>query len=98
MPATISTALVCVSAFPFRSSRATGQTLAVHGPTIRRDLWFFIVLFTIALLLGLGAPSGLGMAVAVALLVTYAIYARLPIAAGGAVQSGESLKPLYLDP
>ena len=98
MLATIAMALVGVSAFAFRSSRATGQRLAVHGPTIRRDLWFFIVLFTIALLLGLGAPSALRIAVAVGLLVTYAIYARLTIAAGGAVQSGESLKPLYLDP
>jgi cation:H+ antiporter len=97
MLATIAMALVGVSAFAFRSSRATGQRLAVHG-TISRDLGFFVVLFTIALLLGLGAPSALRIAVAAALLVTYVIYARLTIAGGGAVQSGGSLKPLYLDP
>ena len=98
MLATIAMALVGVSAFAFRSSRAAGQRLAVHRPTICRDLRFFVVLFTIALLLGLGAPSALRIAVAAGLLVTYVIYARLTIAAGGAVQPSASLKPLYLDP
>src|SRR4029079_12796909 len=77
MLATIAMALVGVSAFAFRSSRATGQRPAVHGPTIRRDLWFFIVLFTIALLLGLGAPSALRIAVAARVLGTYALSGRI---------------------
>lgn len=98
MLATIAMALVGVSAFAFRSGRATGQRLDVHGPTISRDLCFFVVLFTIALLLGLGAPSALRIAVAAGLVVTYVFYARLTIAGGGAVQPDTSLKPLYLDP
>ena len=97
MLATIAMALVGISAFAFRSSRATGQSLDVHGRTLGRDLWFFLVLFTIALLLGLGAPSALRIAVAVAYLFAYVAYVRLTLAGGGAVQPSESLKPLYLD-
>jgi cation:H+ antiporter len=97
MLATIAMALVGVSAFAFRSSRRTGQTLDVHPPTVVRDLGFFLVMFTVALLLGLGAPSALRIAVAVVFVVSYATYVRLTLAGGGAVQSSESLKPLYLD-
>jgi cation:H+ antiporter len=98
MLATIAMALVGVSAFAFRSSRSTGPALGVHRPTVGRDLWFFLVLFTIALLLGLGTPDALRIAVAVAFVVAYVAYVRLTLTGGGAVQASESLKPLYLDP
>jgi cation:H+ antiporter len=97
MLATIAMALVGVSAYAFRTSRATGQTLDVHRPTLGRDLGFFLVLFTIALLLGLGAPAALRIVVAVVFVVAYAVYVRLTLGGSGAVQPGESLKPLYLD-
>ena len=98
MLATIAMALVGVSAFAFRSKRSTGQRLDVHRPTVGRDLWFFLVLFTIALLLGLGAPTALRSAVAVAFVLAYVVYVRLTLAGGGAVQPSASLRPLYLDP
>ena len=97
MLATIAMALVGVSAFAFRSSRATGQTLDADLRTLRRDLCFFLALFASALLLGLGAPTGLRVAVAVAFVLAYAAYVRLTLAGGGAVQESSSLKPLYLD-
>jgi cation:H+ antiporter len=97
MLATIAMALVGVSAYVFRSRRATGQTLHVHRPTLGRDLGFFLVLFTIALLLGLGAPTAVRIVVAVGFVVAYAVYVRLTLGGGGAVQPSESLKPLYLD-
>jgi cation:H+ antiporter len=97
MLATIAMALVGVSAFAFRSSRAGGQRLDVHRPTLRRDLSFFLVLFTIALLLGLGAPAALRVAVTAAFVLAYLAYVRLTLAGGGVPQPSSSLKPLYLD-
>ncbi len=97
MLATIAMALVGVSAYVFRASRATGQRLDVHRPTVGRDLWFFLVLFTIALLLGLGAPTALRIVVAATFVVAYMAYVRLTLAGGGEVQPSASLKPLYLD-
>lgn len=97
MLATIAMALVGVSAIVFRPSRATGERLDVHRPTLRRDLWFFLVPFTIALLLGLGAPDALRTVVAVVFVVAYTAYVRLTLAGGGAPQPSASLKPLYLD-
>ena len=97
MLATIAMALVGISAYAFRSSRASGQRLDVHRRTVGRDLSFFLVLFTIALLLGLGAPRELRVAVALAYVVGYALYVRLTLADSGAVQPSASLRPLYLD-
>ena len=97
MLATIAMALVGISAYAFRSSRASGQRLDVHRRTVGRDLSFFLVLFTIALLLGLGAPRELRIPVALAYVVGYALYVRLTLADSGAVQPSASLRPLYLD-
>jgi cation:H+ antiporter len=97
MLATIAMALVGVSAFAFRARRPAGVALQAHGPTLVRDLGFFLVLFTIALVLGLGAPRPLRVAVAIGLVVAYAVYVRLTLRGGGGVQAGTSLKPLYLD-
>ena len=97
MLATIAMALVGLSTFAFRSRRATGRSLDVHRQTLGRDLRFFLVLFAVALLLGLGAPAAVRIAGAVALVVAYAVYVRLTLAGGGETQAGASLKPLYLD-
>jgi cation:H+ antiporter len=97
MLATIAMALVGVSAFAFRSRRPTGTSLDVHRPTLGRDLLFFLVLFAVALLLGLGAPAPLRIAAAVAFVLAYGVYVRLTLAGGGGVQDSGSLHPLYLD-
>jgi cation:H+ antiporter len=97
MLATIAMALVGVSAFAFRSRRPTGTSLDVHGPTLVRDLLFFLVFFAVALLLGLGAPAALRIAAAVAFVLAYAVYVRVTLAGGGGVQDSASLHPLYLD-
>jgi cation:H+ antiporter len=97
MLATIAMALVGVSAFAFRERRPEGVVIRAHGPTLVRDLGFFLVLFTIALALGAGAPRTLRVVVAIGFVAAYAVYVRLTLRGGGGVQEGASLKPLYLD-
>jgi cation:H+ antiporter len=97
MLATIAMALVAVSAFAFRDRRPQGIVVQAHTPTLVRDLGFFLVLFTIALALGLGASQPLRIATALAFVASYAVYAHLTLRGGGGVQAATSLKPLYLD-
>jgi cation:H+ antiporter len=97
MLATIAMALVAVSAFVFRDRRRQGTAIRAHMPTLVRDLGFFLVLFALALVLGLGAPSALRVAIAVGLVAAYAVYALLTLRGGRGVQVAASLKPLYLD-
>jgi cation:H+ antiporter len=97
MLATIAMALVGVSTIVFRERRPRGTMLDLHAPTLARDLGFFLVLFAVALGLGLGAPAWLRYVAAVGLVLAYAVYVRLTLRGGGGVQESESLKPLYLD-
>ena len=94
---TIAMALVGVSAFVYRRRRPQGLSLDIHVPTLRRDLTFFLVFFTLGVLLGLGAPDGLEYAVAGVLVVAYVVYVAWTLRAGGEVQSHETLNPLILD-
>ena len=97
MLATIAMALVGVSTIVFRERRPRGTMLDLHAPTLARDLGFFLVLFAVALALGLGAPAWLRYAAAAAFVLAYAVYVRLTLRGGGAVQESGSLTPLYLD-
>jgi cation:H+ antiporter len=96
--ATIAMALVGVSAIVFRRRRPHGVALDAHGPTLQRDLGFFLVVFAVGLALGLGAPRELKIAGAVALVAAYVEYVRRTLRRGGAVQGEHSLSPLILDP
>jgi cation:H+ antiporter len=93
---TIAMALVGVSAFLYRKNRPQGLGLAVHVPTLRRDLTFFLVFFTFGILLGLGAPDGVEYLVAIAFVVAYGVYVRFTLRGGGTVQEEETLNPLIL--
>ena len=95
--ATIAMFLVGVSAVVYRNRRPQGLELRVHGPTLERDLAFFMGCFTVALLLGLGAPAALQLAGAIALVVAYVGYVRWTFLHGGPVEAEESLSPLILD-
>ncbi len=94
---TIAMALVGVSAYTYRRRRPQGLALDVHVPTLRRDLTFFLVFFTIGVLLGLGAPDALEYAFAAVLVVAYAVYVAWTLRASGDVQSHETLNPLIMD-
>ena len=95
--ATIAMALVGVSAFLYRQRRPQGLALDAHFPTLQRDLAFFIGCFLVALLLGLGAPTPLQVAGAVALVLAYSGYVRWTLRHGGHVEAEEELKPLIMD-
>ncbi|HET9215220.1 MAG TPA: hypothetical protein VFN93_10755 [Gaiellaceae bacterium] len=95
--ATIAMALVGVSAFLYRQRRPQGLALDAHFPTLQRDLAFFIGCFLVALLLGLGAPTPLQVAGAVALVLAYSGYVRWTLRHGGPVEAEEELKPLIMD-
>jgi len=96
MLATIAMALVAVSAFAFAGRREQGRKLVAHRPTLRRDLIVFVVLFSISLGLGLGAPRWLQYLVAAGLIVSYAGYVRATIRGGGERQDESSLSPLLM--
>jgi cation:H+ antiporter len=95
--ATIAMALTGLAAVLYRKRRPQGLALDAHIPTLERDLAFFVGCFGIALLLGLGAPKGLHVAGAVALVVAYVVYAVWTLRHSGEVESEEELRPLVLD-
>jgi cation:H+ antiporter len=95
--ATIAMALVGLAALLYRGRRPQGLALNVHFPTLERDLSFFVGCLLVALLLGIGAPIALRIAVAVALLVAYAVYATWTLRHSGPVEAEEKLAPLILD-
>ena len=93
---TIAMALVGTSAFLYRKRRPQGLGLNVHVPTLRRDLTFFVVFFTLGILLGFGAPDGAEYLAAIGFVVAYAVYVRFTLKGGGSVQEEETLNPLIL--
>jgi cation:H+ antiporter len=95
--ATIAMALVGLSALLYRGRRPQGLALSVHFPTLERDLAFFVGCFLLAMLLGIGVPSALRIAVAVALLAAYVLYATWTLRHSGPVEAEEKLQPLILD-
>jgi cation:H+ antiporter len=94
--ATIAMMLVGISALGYRRRRSQGRELAAHAPTLERDLGFFLCFFALALLLGLGIPHEVRIALAVAFVGAYALYVRRTLRSGGEVQAAESIRPLIL--
>ena len=72
--ATLAMALVGAFAFLYRHRRPQGISLAGHAPTLARDLGSFLVFLTCVLVVGMvSAPHPVRVAVAVLLLVAYAV-------------------------
>jgi cation:H+ antiporter len=95
--ATIAMALVGISALAFRARREQGMRLRVDIEILDRDLVFFLVFFAAGLGIGLGVPEGLQIPLAAAFVLAYAVYVRLTLTGGGAVQEVETIRPLYMD-
>jgi cation:H+ antiporter len=95
--ATIALALVGAAAYLFRGRRPHGVGIAADSATIRRDLRAFVVLFLVAVGLGLGAPRVLRLAGAVVLVLAYALYVYRTVRAPTADADGHALDPLYVD-
>jgi cation:H+ antiporter len=94
--ATIAMMLVGLSALAYSRRRPQGRSLRAHGPTLERDLLLFLPVFAAGLLLGLGTPGGLQVAAAIALGLTYLIYARRTLRHGGEAEAAEEIGPLIL--
>ena len=98
MLATIAMALVGISTLAYSRRREQGRTLEVHRPTLRRDLVFFLVLLTSALLLGVWGPAALRYAAAPTFVLAYGAYLVLTLRHGGERQAEEDLPALLADP
>jgi cation:H+ antiporter len=98
MLATAAMALVGISALAFGGRRRQGRRLEVHRPTLRRDLAFFLVLLTAALLLGIWGPTAVRYAAAPFFVLAYGAYVLLTLRHGGPRQDDEDLPALLADP
>jgi cation:H+ antiporter len=85
-------------AYAFRGRRPRGLAVLPHGPTLQRDLGFFLAVFGVGFALGLGAPRELQIVGAIVLVLAYGEYVRRTLLRAGEVQSEHTLNPLYLDP
>jgi cation:H+ antiporter len=95
--ATIAMMLVGLSAVAYRSRRSQGRRLAAHGPTLERDLVFFLCFFAAALVLGAGAPGAVRGVAGALFVLGYVLYVSRTLRRGGAVQAEETIGPLIMD-
>jgi cation:H+ antiporter len=95
--ATLAMGLVGLFAYLYRRRRDQGLDLEAHGPTLERDLIFFLLFFAGALALAWGAPDPLRIAVGIAFLLSYPLYIRRTLRGGGDVQDHATLDPLIFE-
>ena len=89
--------LVGLFAYLYRNRRGQGLELRAHGPTLERDLLFFLCFFAVALALAWGAPDPLRIGVGILVILSYPLYIRRTLNASGEVQDHESLDALIFE-
>jgi cation:H+ antiporter len=94
---TLAMGLVGLFAYLYRERRSQGVELDAHGPTLERDLLFFLGFFAIAGALAWGPPPGVRVPFGIVFLLAYVFYVRRTLASPGDVQGEETLDPLYFD-
>ncbi len=96
--ATIAMGLVGVSAFIYKGRRDQGTELRAHGPTLRRDLRFFMIFFALGIAVGAAPlPTWAQIPLVILFIAAYATYVRRTLREGGDVQEAEDIGPLILD-
>ena len=95
--ATLAMGLVGLFAYLYRERREQGLKLNAHGPTLERDLLFFLLFFAVALALAWGAPDALRIPVGIAVILAYPVYIRRTLRSSGAVQDHATLDPLIFE-
>lgn len=95
--ATLAMGLVGLFAYLYRDGRAQGVHLDAHGPTLERDLLFFLGFFLLGGLLAWGPPAAVRIPVGILFLLAYLLYAVRTVRGGGAVQEEETLNPLLFE-
>jgi len=94
---TLAMGLVGLFAYLYRDRRAQGLELSAHGPTLERDLLFFLAFFALALALAWGAPAALRIPVGIFALLAYPLYIRRTLLRGGEIQDHATLDPLVFE-
>jgi cation:H+ antiporter len=94
---TLAMGLVGLFAYLYRERRSTGLQLDAHGPTLERDLIFFLIFFALSLALAWGAPASLRYPLGVLVILAYPIYIHRTLSGGGEVQDHASLNPLIFE-
>ena len=95
--ATLAMGLVGLFAYLYREKRAQGIRLDAHGPTLERDLIFFLAFFTLAGVLAWGPPTAVRIPLGIAFLLAYLFYVAKTLRGGGDVQAHGTLNPLLFD-
>jgi cation:H+ antiporter len=94
---TLAMGLVGLFAYLYRDRREQGVELSAHGPTLERDLVFFLAFFALGGLLAWGPPAPLRIALGIAFLGAYVFYIARTLRGGGDVQAEETLNPLLFE-
>jgi cation:H+ antiporter len=94
---TLAMGLVGLFAYLYRDRREQGVELSAHGPTLERDLVFFLAFFALGGLLAWGPPAPLRIAFGIAFLGAYVFYIARTLRGGGDVQAEETLNPLLFE-
>jgi cation:H+ antiporter len=90
--------LVGVSAFIYKGRREQGTSLKAHGPTLERDLRFFLIFFALGIAVGAAPiPTWAQIPLVVMFVGAYATYVRRTLREGGDVQEAEDIGPLIMD-
>jgi cation:H+ antiporter len=95
--ATLAMGLVGLFAYLYRERRAQGLELKAHGPTLERDLLFFLAFFALSLALAWGAPAAIRIPIGVLVILAYPFYIHRTLQGGGEVQDHASLDPLLFE-
>ena len=95
--ATLAMGLVGLFAYLYRDRRKTRLHLDAHGPTLERDLLFFLAFFALAGALAWGPPSGVRIAFGLVFMAAYVFYVARTLRSSGEVQAEETLNPLLFD-
>jgi len=96
--ATIAMGLVGVSAFIYKDRREQGTELRAHGPTLERDLRFFMIFFALGIAVGAAPlPTWAQIPLVIVFVFAYATYVRRTLREGGDVQEVEDIGPLIMD-
>ena len=96
--ATIAMALVGVSALAYIRRRPQGKHLDVHVETLDRDLLFFMIFFSLALIVGVvDVPGWVQISGGVICLLAYFYYVVQTIRNSGDVTEGHEMDPLIMD-
>jgi cation:H+ antiporter len=94
---TLAMGLVGLFAYLYRERREQGVELSAHGPTLERDLVFFLTFFGLGGVLAWGPPAPLRIAFGIAFLGAYVFYIARTLRGGGDVQAEETLNPLLFE-